>query len=258
MIHPFTSTTFSSTFITTHPKITPMTKPEILNKNAISIENKLNYKFKDRSLLLLAFTHRSYINENREIDRHNERLEFLGDAVLGLLISNYLYRYLPSTPEGDLSYLRSRLVEASACVTYVQKLDVNHHILLGKGERMNNSRGRDSILADLFEAIIGAIYLDGGVDAASHFLFKNFSKEIEQILSTPEENWKATLQDYCQKEYQEPPTYEVIDESGPDHSKTFLVRVLVNGEEMGMGKGKSKKIAQQEAAQKALTKLELA
>ncbi len=228
---------------------------EQIMQNALSIETQLGYAFQDRSLLALAFVHRSFVNENREITQHNERLEFLGDSVLGLLISEYLYRYLPSTPEGELSYLRSRLVEASSCVTYVQKFDLGKHLLLGKGERMNDGRGRESILADLFEAIIGAIYLDGGPEAAKRFLFKNFSSEIDAILKTPLRNWKALLQDYCQKKYQQPPIYSVLSEIGPDHSKMFKISVIINGQEVGTGEGSSKKEAQQAAAADALSKL---
>lgn len=221
-----------------------------------TIESKIGYVFADKSLLALAFVHRSYVNENREIGQHNERLEFLGDSVLGLIIAEYLYRYLPSTPEGELSYLRSRLVEASSCVTYVQKLEITDHILLGKGERMNDGRGRETIIADFFEAMIGAIFLDGGIEAAKRFLFKNFSKEIDAILKMPLRNWKAILQDYCQKKYQKPPIYKVLSEVGPAHSKQFHIAVLINEEEIGHGEGSSKKEAQQAAASDALTKLE--
>ena len=228
---------------------------EELLKNAPMIESKIGYAFHDRSILALAFVHRSFINENRDIAQHNERLEFLGDSVLGLLIAEYLYRYLPSNPEGDLSYLRSRLVEASSCVAYIQKLDLEKHLLLGKGERMNDGRGRDSILADLFEAIIGAIFIDGGIEAAKEFLFKNFSHEIDEILKTPLRNWKALLQDYCQKKYQHPPVYKVLSESGPDHSKIFKISVCIDDRELGNGEGPSKKEAQQAAAADALSKV---
>jgi ribonuclease III len=222
------------------------------------IESELGYSFKDRSLLLLAFIHRSFINENRlVVDQHNERLEFLGDAVLGVLISDYLYRHLPSTPEGELSYLRSRLVEASSCVTYLQTLNLASYVLLGKGEKMNDGRGRESILADLFEAIIGAIYLDGGLEATHQFLFQNFSSQFEAILKTPLSNWKAVLQDYCQKTYQKTPMYQVLQTSGPDHSKIFEVAVLINQAELGRGKGSSKKEAQQAAAEDALSRMRL-
>jgi ribonuclease III len=232
-----------------------MKDTEQLIENAREIEAKLGYHFKDRNLLALAFVHRSYVNENRGVREHNERLEFLGDSILGLLVAEYLYKYLPTTPEGELSYLRSRLVEASSCMHYVQKLDVEQYVLLGKGERMNDGRGRDSILADLFEGIIGAIFLDGGIDAASAFLFKNFTPEIDSILKTPLSNWKALLQDYCQKKYHITPIYEVIDQVGPDHSKTFTIAVIVNDKQLGFGKGSSKKEAQQGAAEDAMSRL---
>lgn len=230
---------------------------ENLFRNAPEIEKKLGYSFKNRSYLALAFVHRSFVNENRDIDAHNERLEFLGDSVLGVIIADYLYRHLPTTPEGDLSYLRSRLVEASSCVHYVSKLNVEKHLLLGKGERMNDGRGRESILSDLFEAIIGAIFLDGGLEAAKDFLFNNFSEDVERILKTPLNNWKAMLQDYCQKIHHNTPIYSVLEESGPDHSKIFRIAVTINGETMGMGVGASKKEAQQNAAAEAFQKLPL-
>lgn len=228
-----------------------------LIKNAPLIEEKIGYKFKDRSMLALAFVHRSFINENREISHHNERLEFLGDSVLGLIVAEYLYKFLPTMPEGELSYLRSRLVEATSCMAYVQKFNIEGHILLGKGERMNDGRGRESILADLFEAIIGAIYLDGGIEAARSFLFTNFAAEINEILKTPLRNWKALLQDYCQKKYQRTPFYKLLEEFGPDHSKVFKIAVLVNDEEMGIGEGASKKEAQQAAAADAISQFSL-
>lgn len=235
-----------------------MNQLEHLIYHAASIESKLGYRFKDRSLLALAFVHRSFINENRDIKQHNERLEFLGDSVLGMLMADYLYRYFPSTPEGQLSYLRSRLVEAISCVGYIQSLGIAQYILLGKGEQMNDGRGRESILADLFEAIIGAIYLDGGIEAAKKFLFENFNDKIEEILKTPIRNWKALLQDYCQKKHQQTPIYQVLQESGPDHSKIFQISVLINKQELGRGGGASKKEAQQAAAADALSRFNLA
>lgn len=224
-------------------------------RNTPIIESKLDYKFKDPSILALAFVHRSFINENKAVSQHNERLEFLGDSILGLIAAEYLYKVLPNTAEGDLSYLRSRLVEASSCVTYVLKLDIASYLLMGRGEQMNDGRGRDSLLADLFEAIIGAIYLDGGLEAARNFIHKNFSKEFEQILETPLKNWKALLQDYCQKKHQKPPVYKVISEAGPDHSKKFKVTVFLDNLELGQGEGSSKKEAQQASAEDAMTKL---
>ncbi len=233
-----------------------MTNLDELYQKAPEIEAKLGYRFHDRSLLILAFVHRSFVNENRALtEAHNERLEFLGDAILGMLIAEYLYKYYPSTPEGELSYLRSRLVEASSCVEYVQSLHLDQYLLLGKGEKMNSGRGRESILADFFEAIIGGIYLDGGLESAKRFLFKNFSRNIDAILKKPAENWKALLQDYSQKKYGHPPDYIVLEESGPDHNKIFEIAVHLNQKEIGRGKGNSKKEAQQKAAEEAYTRL---
>jgi ribonuclease III len=234
-----------------------MNSLERLILDSSSIEAKLGYVFTHKSLLALAFIHRSFVNENRHItEQHNERLEFLGDSVLGVLIAEFLYRQLPATAEGELSHLRSRLVEGGSCASYIHKLNVEEYLCLGKGERMNDGRGRESILADLFEALIGAIYLDGGIDATRHFLFTHFKEEIEGILKEPVRNWKAELQDYSQKVHQQTPIYKVISESGPDHSKVFCVSVLINDREIGMGHGASKKEAQQAAASDALLKEE--
>ena len=229
-----------------------MNTPTRLLDAITEIESKINYTFRNRSLLTLAFVHCSFVNENREVVQHNERLEFLGDSVLGLLVAEFLYNKKPEMPEGELSYLRSRLVEGSACMTYVQKLDLDMYLLLGKGERMHKGRGRESILADLFDAIIGAIFLDGGIEAARNFLFGNFSTEIEDFLEQPLRNSKALLQEYSQKKYQQPPIYQILEEMGPDHSKTFCIAVFINGKEFGRGSGVSKKEAQQAAAETAL------
>lgn len=226
-----------------------------LREQLDTIESHLKYHFKHPELLFLSLVHRSFINENREIVEHNERLEFLGDSVLGLLIAEHLYQKLPSTPEGELSTLRSRLVDAPSCMAYVHKLGVEKFLLLGKGERMNEGRGRETILADLFEAIIGSVYLDGGYDAAKKFFFEHFTHEIDAILKAPPHNWKALLQDYCQKKYQHPPVYKLLGEEGPDHSKVFRISVGIGEDELGQGIGKSKKDAQQAAAEDALSRL---
>jgi ribonuclease-3 len=228
---------------------------EQLRKHLDKIEDSIGYRFKDRSLLSLAFVHRSYVNEHQDIAHHNERLEFLGDSVLGLLISDYLYQVLPGTPEGTLSSLRAKLVNSVACMSYIHKLNVGGYLLLGRGEKMNNGRGRDSLLANLFEAIIGAIYLDGGFAAAGRFLFMNFSTEIDSTVKEPQQNSKVALQDLCQKKFMQAPTYRVLDQHGPDHKKMFLIGVLVDERELGRGSGPSKKEAQQAAAADALANL---
>jgi ribonuclease-3 len=229
---------------------------ETLLAQASQIEEKIGYQFQDRKLLVLAFIHRSFFNEHRDLtDQHNERLEFLGDSVLGLLISDYLYAQLPHEPEGYLSHLRSQIVEAGSCVQFVNTLEIAPYVLLGRGERMNDGRGRETILADLFEALIGAIYLDGGLSAASTFFFTRFTPLMEAHLLKPVRNWKAELQDYSQKKYQKPPVYRVLKETGPDHSKVFEVAALIDEAQVGEGSGSSKKEAEQAAAESALRNL---
>ena len=228
----------------------------LIDKSA-SIEEKIGYQFKDRGLLVLAFVHRSFYNENRsEVQQHNERLEFLGDSVLGVLISEYLYTYFPSGTEGQLSHLRAHLVESAMCAFFLQKLNIAEYILLGRGEKMNDGRGKESIQADLFEALLAAIYLDGGLDEVKRFFWAHFKEEIESSLKEPLRNWKAELQDYSQKKHQKPPDYKVIKEYGPDHNKKFEVAVYLEEVEMGKGSGSSKKEAEQLAAQEALMNLE--
>lgn len=220
------------------------------------IEKQLGYAFKNKEYLALAFIHRSFFNEHREeVKEHNERLEFLGDSVLGLIVSDYLYEYLPDRPEGELSHLRSHIVEAGACVGYALKLGIASYILLGKGERMSEGRGRESILADVFEAIVGSIYLDGGLEECKRFFFRHFLEEVESMLREPMRNFKADLQDYSQKKHQRPPIYKVLKETGPDHSKIFEIAVFIDDKQVGSGSGSSKKEAEQDAARNAVEKL---
>ncbi len=229
-----------------------------LRKGIPLIETQINYTFKEKSLIELAFIHRSFTNENRDVvEVHNERLEFLGDSILGLIVSDFLYNYLPDRSEGELSYLRSRMVEASACALYLQKIDLEEFLMVGRGEAMNEGKGRGTILADLFEAIIGALYLDGGVEAVRSFFFDHFRGDIISIIEKPHRNWKAELQDYCQKTHQKPPDYEVLREEGPDHLKTFFIKVHLDNRELGHGTGSSKKEAEQDAAENAIEKLGL-
>ena len=144
------------------------------------IEAELKYSFRNKELLILSFIHRSFVNEHKyAVFEHNERLEFLGDSVLSLIIAEFLYLKYPRHSEGDLSKWRSRLVDASSCVRFIQKLNLGHFVLLGRGEKMNDGRGRETILADLFEAIVGAIYLDGGWECAKRFVFGHLDGEID-------------------------------------------------------------------------------
>jgi ribonuclease III len=222
--------------------------PDILD-----LEKRLQYVFKDKELLARAFIHRSFVNEQKELtDEHNERLEFLGDAVLSLLVSDYLYRLYPSVPEGELSNMRSHLVQAGSCADYLERLGVSDHLKLGRGEQLSGQRGRDSIYADLFEAIVGAIFLDSGFEAAREFVFEHFLVTIGEALRSPARNFKAELQDYSQRTHQETPDYRVVEEQGPDHEKQFVIEVSIDGKVMGSGSGASKKEAQQNAAEEAL------
>ena len=227
-----------------------------LQQNCHLIEERIGYRFQNKELLETALIHRSYANEHKgEEIKHNERLEFLGDTVLGLIVSDYLYREFPDQPEGELSYLRSRIVEAATCSQFVQKLGIDEFILVGKGESMNVGKGRNTILSDLFEALLGAIYLDGGLDVAITFYLKHFSSELTQIIAEPMRNWKAELQDFAQRETQMPPVYEVEKEEGPDHAKTFHVIVKVGDRIVGQGTGSSKKEAEQSAAEEAMRRI---
>jgi ribonuclease III len=233
-----------------------MTPYETLRNSLPAIEEILGTVFENKDLLMLAFVHRSFVNEHRDqIDQHNERLEFLGDSVLGLVMADYLFRRLPSYPEGSLSQLRSRLVDAAACAKFLQKLKLGDYILLGKGEQISEGRMKGSILADVFEAIIGAMYLDGGVGVVRSFIAFHFEGEIEEAIAAPARNYKAELQDYSQKHYQKPPSYRVIEESGPDHAKIFHVAVSIEDQDLGLGMGSSKKEAEQRAAFDALGKI---
>lgn len=223
-----------------------------------ALEEKLKIKFHNDNILKMAFTHRSFWNENREMFAdHNERLEFLGDSILGLLVAEYLFRRHPELDEGSLSSLRSQLVDAPACAQYAHSLGIDVFLLLGKGERMNQGKGRESIIADLFEALIGALYLDQGIEGARDFFLTHFQQTIDKMIAQPQRNWKAELQDYAQKNFQNTPEYRIVDETGPAHKKIFYVSVWINGEKKGEGKGSSKKEAQVSAAENALKKIEI-
>ncbi len=215
---------------------------EAFKLNLSFVEEKLSYIFANKDLLILAFIHRSYVNEARGLAvQHNERLEFLGDSVLGLVMADYLYHRLPGHPEGQLSQLRSRLVDASSCASYLQKLGLVESILLGKGERMGEGHAKASIQADVFEALIAAIYLDGGPQVVKSFLLCHSRRDIESVIGSPPRNYKAELQDYSQKNFQRAPVYKVVEETGPDHAKVFHVLVSVNEEELGIGMGRLQK-----------------
>ena len=227
-----------------------------LRENRQEVEKKLGYVFKNESLLEQAFIHKSYFYENGEaVVGHNERLEFLGDAVLQLLISDYLYRNHPDKQEGELSQYRSRLVDATALSGYSERMGISEFLALGKGERKQERKG--SLLADLFEAVLGAIYLDGGIDAVRLFLFHQIIEVVNETMSAPAHNMKSLLQEWAQKNHQTLPEYVVIEESGPDHKRFFRIEVRLKGEVLGKGEGFSKREAERNAAEEALKGLYL-
>ncbi len=217
-------------------------------------EEKAEVIFKNKSLLKQAFTHRSYINENRDSKlRHNERLEFLGDAVLELVITDYLYERLKDSNEGELTSLRSALVNADTCSQVAQTLGANEFLLLSKGEAKDTGRARQYILANTLEAIIGAIYIDQGYEIAKNFILTHVVPLVEDILK--DGAWidaKSLFQEKAQEHVGLTPTYKTVRESGPDHDKHFTVNVSVGKELYGEGEGKSKQDAEQEAARAAL------
>lgn len=218
------------------------------------IEKKINVKFSDPDLLKQAFTHRSYLNENRGLGlEHNERLEFLGDAVLELAVTKFLYDKFPEKPEGELTLYRAALVNTNSLSEVSSTLGLNDHLLLSKGEEADTGRARHFILADVFEAVIGAIYLDQGYDAAQKFIEANLFEKIDDVIA--KKAWidsKSLFQEKAQETMGETPMYKTLSEEGPDHDKKFIVAVYVGKEEMGQGEGKSKQDAEQEAAENAL------
>jgi len=222
--------------------------------NLEQFEERAGIKFKDERLLKQAFTHRSYINENRgSALLHNERMEFLGDAVLELVITDYLYERMKDASEGEMTALRSALANAETCARVATELGVNNYLLLSKGEAKDTGRARLYILANTLEAIIGALYLDQGYDAAKEFILKHVAPLIEEIQKSGA--WidaKSLFQEMAQEHIGFTPVYKTIDESGPDHDKHFRVEVWVGKEVYGTGEGKSKQDAEQAAAEQAL------
>ena len=217
-------------------------------------ETRLGYTFKDKRLLEQAFTHRSYLNENRAPGReHNERLEFLGDAVLELVVTEFLYAKYPTKPEGDLTAYRAALVNTQSIADAATRLGMNDFLLLSRGEARDTGRARQIILANAFEALIGALYLDSGYLAAKDFIAKQlFHKTDEVVAKGLWQDAKSKLQEISQEVLGTTPTYEMVNQAGPDHDKRFVVAAHLGSERVATGEGKSKQEAEQAAAEKAL------
>jgi ribonuclease III len=223
-----------------------------------ALEDALGYHFKDSGLLRQALQHSSYVNEQRELAlEDNERLEFLGDAVLDLVITHILMDHFPNTREGDLSRMRATIVNESQLADVAQRLNLGQYLLLGKGEALSHGQEKSSILADALEAVFAAVYLDGGYQAASEVIEELFSGIVSQMGERlGEEDFKSPLQELVQVRYKTIPDYRVTGESGPDHDKTFEVRLNIGDALTTEGVGKSKKAAEQAAAKIALEKLQ--
>ena len=222
------------------------------------LEKKLNYTFRDPGLLGEALSHSSYANEHRSAGlRSNERLEFLGDSVLGFVTAEFLFLQHPDLPEGDLTRIRAALVCEQSLYEVARKLDLGRYLKLGRGEEAGGGRERTSILADATEAVFAAVYLDGGIGAASTLIHRVLlDAEKEEVVEERRRDYKTALQELVQGQADQVLTYRMIGEEGPDHDKTFLAEVLLNGTQVGTGSGHSKKEAEQSAAKAALRKLE--
>ena len=219
--------------------------------NLESFEEIIGYKFKNRELLHNALSHSSYANERRQASGSNERLEFLGDSVLSIVVSEYLYKNL-KVAEGELTKLRASLVCEKSLHIFAKKINLGKYILLGKGEENTGGRERPSILADAFEAVIAAIYLDGGLEPASKHILRFMPDDIQYTKKPVFNDFKTVLQEVVQKNPEEKVEYVLIGEEGPDHNKRFVVEVRLNSQVIGKGRGKSKKEAEQFAAKEAL------
>lgn len=219
------------------------------------IQQRIAYQFSNIALLERALTHKSYANENR-VPYHNERMEFLGDAVLNLAVSEYLMRTCPDSTEGDLSRLRAAVVSEPALAAIAREIGLGSYILLGRGEEQSGGRDKDSLLANCLEALIASIYLDTGKEAAEAFVIRFFGDMIKKTCTSRGilDN-KTELQELCQERLKQLPEYKVVSETGPDHQKQFEVEVWIKGRLSGRGIGRSKKEAEQRAAKEALEKL---
>ncbi len=217
-----------------------------------ALENNLKYTFKNKSLLKNALTHSSYANEMRNGINSNERLEFLGDSVLSIIVADYLFKELPNKPEGELTKLRASLVCEKSLCGFSRELEIGKYLLLGKGEDKGGGRERDSILADAFEAVLAAMYLDGGMDIARTHVMRFILPELFHKDDEVFKDYKTALQEIIQRNPEESVSYTLVGEEGPDHNKVFEVEVRLNSNTIGKGKGKSKKQAEQMAAKQAL------
>lgn len=227
---------------------------ELENKKIIQkFKKKFKINFKDPAILLEALTHESFLHERKIQTSSYEKLEFLGDTVLNLIISDYLYEKHPFFTVGQLAKNKSRLISQSVLTILGKKMKLGTYLFMGKGEETCGGRKKDSIISDAFEALVGAIYLDQGLEKAKHFILHNFTEILEEI-NIKDTDCKTALQEYFQKKYKKLPVYKLVKESGPAHKKVFAVGVWFKEKKLGTGKGSSIKSAHQAAARAALKK----
>lgn len=220
--------------------------------NTEKFEKIIGYEFKNKEFISNALTHSSYANERKIPSGSNERLEFLGDSVLSIVVSEYLYNNLKNVAEGELTKLRASLVCEKSLHMFAKQIQLGDFLMLGKGEINSGGRERPSILADAFEAVIAAIYLDGGIEPAKKHILRFMPKDLEHSMKLAFKDFKTVLQEVVQKNPEEKVEYVLIGEEGPDHDKRFVVEVMLNSQVIGKGKGRSKKEAEQIAAKEAL------
>ncbi|PKN02963.1 ribonuclease III [Candidatus Dojkabacteria bacterium HGW-Dojkabacteria-1] len=222
-----------------------------------SLEQNIEIEFTDKVLLETSVTHRSYLNEHREIPEHNERLEFLGDAVLELIVSDYLYKEFLDRAEGELTSFRSALVRTDSLAESAKNLRIGEFLRLSRGEEDSGGREKDYLLANAFEAVLGAIYLDKGYEEAKNFVYRTLIPKLGEIVEYRLDiDNKTKIQELAQSEYKTTPTYEVINEQGPDHDKTFTVVVKIDDKIIGEGTGSSKQKAEERAAEVGIEYIE--
>jgi ribonuclease-3 len=224
-------------------------------KELRQLEQKLGIRFRKPDLLRQAFTHASYVNEQKGRHRDNERLEFLGDAVLELVVSEFLYTRYCGHSEGELTRMRAALVCEPSLMKHAEALEFGTYVLLGKGEELTGGRSRPALLADVFEAFIGALYLDQGLPAVKQFLQRTLFTDVEQVDKPPFTDYKTQLQELVQQQEMADLEYRIVDERGPAHDREFVAEVRVNGESFGRGTGRTKKEAEQRAAAEALSRM---
>ncbi|CAJ1002176.1 MULTISPECIES: ribonuclease III [Brevibacillus] len=224
--------------------------------NFSELQETIGIRFRDENVLRQAFTHSSYVNEQRgKRIQDNERLEFLGDAVLELTVSQFLYKTFPKMSEGEMTKLRAAIVCEPSLVKFAELLNFGDLVLLGKGEELTGGRQRPALLADVFEAFIGALYLDQGLDAVFHFMEKYVYPRVDKGEFAQVTDFKSQLQEFVQQDNLGEIQYRIVEEKGPAHNREFVSEVLLNNRPLGMGSGRSKKEAEQQAAARALIKL---